>query len=152
MGKFTVDKALIRELAALLDETGLTEIEVEDNDVRIRVARGGTVVHAAAPAAPAAQAGTGSAPAAAAPAGDVVHGHPGLVTSPMVGTVYTSAEPGVPPFVRVGDKVTAGQTLLIIEAMKTMNPVTAPKVGTVTRILISNEQPVEYGEPLLIIE
>jgi acetyl-CoA carboxylase biotin carboxyl carrier protein len=151
MGKFTVDKALIRELAALLDETGLTEIEVEDNDVRIRVARGGTVVHAAAPAATATAAAS-AASAAAAPAGDVVQGHPGLVTSPMVGTVYTSAEPGVPPFVRVGDKVSAGQTLLIIEAMKTMNPVTAPKGGTVTRILISNEQPVEYGEPLLIIE
>lgn len=151
MGKFTVDKELIRELAALLDETGLTEIEVEDNDVRIRVARGGTVVHAAAPAATA-TAGASAAPAAAAPAGDGIHGHPGLVTSPMVGTIYTSAEPGVPPFVRVGDKVSAGQTLLIIEAMKTMNPVTAPKGGTVTRILISNEQPVEYGEPLLIIE
>ena len=151
MGKFTVDKELIRELAALLDETGLTEIEVEDNDIRIRVARGGTVVHAASPAATVTAAAS-AAPAVAAPAGDVVHGHPGLVTSPMVGTVYTSAEPGVPPFVRVGDKVSAGQTLLIIEAMKTMNPVTAPKGGTVTRILISNEQPVEYGEPLLIIE
>lgn len=151
MGKLTVDKELIRELAALLDETGLTEIEVEDNDVRIRVARGGTVVHAAAPAvAPAAAAAAASV--AAAPAGDGVQGHPGLVTSPMVGTIYTSAEPGIPPFVRVGDKVSAGQTLLIIEAMKTMNPVTAPKGGTVTRILISNEQPVEYGEPLLIIE
>ncbi len=149
MGKLTVDKALIRELAALLDETGLTEIEIADDDVRIRVARGGSVVQAAAPAASAAST---AAPAAAAPAGDGVHGHPGLVTSPMVGTVYTSAEPGIPPFVRVGDKVTAGQTLLIIEAMKTMNPVTAPKAGTVTRILISNEQPVEYGEPLLIIE
>ncbi len=148
MGKLTVDKELIRELAALLDETGLTEIEVEDNDVRIRVARGGTVVHAAAPAAATAPA----AAAAAAPAGDGVHGHPGLVTSPMVGTIYTSAEPGAPPFVKVGDKVSAGQTLLIVEAMKTMNPVTAPKGGTVTRILISNEQPVEYGEPLLIIE
>src|SRR5689334_7628395 len=142
MGKLTVDKALIRELAALLDETGLTEIEIEDNDVRVRVARGGTVVHAAAPVAAAT-----AASAAAAPAGDGIHGHPGLVTSPMVGTIYTSAEPGVPPFVRVGDKVTAGQTLLIVEAMKTMNPVTAPKAGTVTRILISNEQPVEYGEP-----
>lgn len=148
MGKLTVDKELIRELAALLDETGLTEIEVEDNDVRIRVARGGPVVHAAAPAA--APAPAGAAPAS--PAGDGVHGHPGLVTSPMVGTIYTSAEPGSPPFVRVGDTVTAGQTLLIVEAMKTMNPVTAPKAGTVTRILISNEQPVEYGEPLLIIE
>jgi acetyl-CoA carboxylase biotin carboxyl carrier protein len=149
MGKFTVDKELIRDLAALLDETGLTEIEVEDNDVRIRVARGGTVVHAAAPAAaPAASA----SPAAAAPPGDGVQGHPGLVTSPMVGTIYTAAEPGAPPFIRVGDKVSAGQTLLIVEAMKTMNPVTAPKGGTVTRILISNAQPVEYGEPLLIIE
>ena len=150
MGKLTVDKELIRELAALLDETGLTEIEVEDNDVRIRVARGAAVVHATAPAAPAAAASAASA--AAAPPGDGIHGHPGLVTSPMVGTIYTSAEPGTPPFVRVGDKVTAGQTLLIVEAMKTMNPVTAPKAGTVTRILISNEQPVEYGEPLLIIE
>ena len=137
MGKFTIDKDLIRELAALLDETGLTEIEVEDNDVRIRVARGGTVVHAAAPAISAAATATA---AAAAPVSDI-HGHPGLVTSPMVGTVYTSAEPGAPPFVRVGDKVSAGQTVLIIEAMKTMNPVTAPKGGTVTRILISNEQP-----------
>jgi acetyl-CoA carboxylase biotin carboxyl carrier protein len=152
MGKLTVDKELIRELAALLDETGLTEIELEDNDVRIRVARGGTVVHAAAPAVAPAAAAPAVAAAAAAPAGDGVHGHPGLVTSPMVGTIYTSAEPGAPPFVKVGDKVSAGQTLLIVEAMKTMNPVTAPKGGTVTRILISNEQPVEYGEPLLIIE
>ena len=149
MGKFTVDKELIRELAGLLDETGLTEIEVEHSDVRIRVARGGTVVHAAAPAVSAAA--TATASAAAAPVNDI-HGHPGLVTSPMVGTIYTSAEPGAPPFVRVGDKVSAGQTVLIVEAMKTMNPVTAPKGGTVTRILISNEQPVEYGEPLLIIE
>jgi acetyl-CoA carboxylase biotin carboxyl carrier protein len=148
MGKFTVDKELIRELAGLLDETGLTEIEVEHSDVRIRVARGGTVVHAAAPAVSAAATATA---AAAAPVNDI-HGHPGLVTSPMVGTIYTSAEPGAPPFVRVGDKVSAGQTVLIVEAMKTMNPVTAPKGGTVTRILISNEQPVEYGEPLLIIE
>ena len=149
MGKFTIDKELIRELAGLLDETGLTEIEVEHSDVRIRVARGGTVVHAAAPAVSAAA--TATASAAAAPVNDI-HGHPGLVTSPMVGTIYTSAEPGAPPFVRVGDKVSAGQTVLIVEAMKTMNPVTAPKGGTVTRILISNEQPVEYGEPLLIIE
>lgn len=148
MGKFTIDKELIRELAGLLDETGLTEIEVEHSDVRIRVARGGTVVHAAAPAVSAAA----TAPAAAAAPVNDIHGHPGLVTSPMVGTVYTSAEPGAPPFVRVGDKVSAGQTVLIVEAMKTMNPVTAPKGGTVTRILISNEQPVEYGEPLLIIE
>ncbi len=150
MGKFTVDKELIRDLAALLDETGLTEIEVEDNDVRIRIARGGTVVHAAAPAA--AQAAAPAAGAAPAASASDVHGHPGLVTSPMVGTAYTAAEPGAPPFVRVGDKVSAGQTVLIVEAMKTMNPVTAPKGGTVTRILISNEQPVEYGEPLLIIE
>jgi acetyl-CoA carboxylase biotin carboxyl carrier protein len=151
MGKFTVDKELIRELAALLDETGLTEIEVEDNDVRIRIARGGTVVHAAAPAVAAAPAAAG-APATAAASGNDVTGHPGLVTSPMVGTVYTAAEPGAPAFIRVGDKVAAGQTVLIVEAMKTMNPVTAPRAGTVTRILISNEQPVEYGEPLLIIE
>ncbi|MEN3973923.1 acetyl-CoA carboxylase biotin carboxyl carrier protein [Emcibacter sp. SYSU 3D8] len=148
MGKLTLDKEMIRQLAALLDETGLTEIEIEDNDVRVRVARGGTVVQAAAPAA----AASATASAAAAPAGDGVHGHPGLVASPMVGTIYTSAEPGAPPFVRVGDKVTVGQTLLIVEAMKTMNPVIASKAGTVTRILISNEQPVEYGEPLLIIE
>ncbi|MEN3950696.1 acetyl-CoA carboxylase biotin carboxyl carrier protein [Iodidimonas sp. SYSU 1G8] len=147
MGKLTVDKELIRELAALLDETGLTEIEVEDNDVRIRIARGGTIVHASAPAA-----GAAPAPAAASAPVNDVQGHPGLVTSPMVGTIYTAAEPGSPPFVKVGDKVTAGQTVLIVEAMKTMNPVTAPKSGTVSRILISNEQPVEYGEPLLIIE
>jgi acetyl-CoA carboxylase biotin carboxyl carrier protein len=139
-----IDAAAIRELADLLAETGLTEIEIEQGGARIRVARGGGTVVAAAPAPAAAPA----APPAAAPA----KGPPaGAVTSPMVGTVYVSPEPGAPPFVKVGDPVKKGDTLLIVEAMKTMNPILAPRAGTVTEIGVRDAEPVEYGQTLVVI-
>jgi acetyl-CoA carboxylase biotin carboxyl carrier protein len=146
-----VEKGLIRELAALLAETGLSEIEYERKGLRIRVARNlsvGAVLPAAAfHAAP----GTaGPAPAAAQKA-DAIE-HPGTVKSPMVGTAYRSPEPGAAPFVEVGAKVTQGQTLLIIEAMKTMNHIRSPRAGTVAQVLVENGQPVEFGEALLVIE
>ena len=142
------DSALIRELALLLDETSLTEIEIERAGLRVRVARNITV-SAAMPA------GFQPAPAAAAAgaaAGADLAKHPGAVPSPMVGTAYWSPEPGAKPFIEVGSKVSAGQTLLIIEAMKTMNQIPSPRAGTVTQILIEDGQPVEFGEPLVIIE
>lgn len=146
-----IDQQMIRELADLLNETGLTEIEWSEGPLKVRVTKGGAPIYAAAPmaaaAAAAAVAATGGAPAASDDAS-----HPGALKSPMVGTVYTAAEPGAAPFVKVGDSVTAGQTVLIVEAMKTMNPITAPKGGRVARILIENQQPVEFGQPLLIIE
>lgn len=152
-GKF--DTGLIRELAAILREADLGEIEVEQSGVRIKVAKGGGAVHyapapvAAAPAAaPAATPAAAAAPATKASLRD----HPGAVKSPMVGTVYLQAEEGAPKFVKVGDTVNAGATLLLVEAMKTFNPVTAPRGGKVTQILIDNQQPVEFGEPLVIIE
>jgi acetyl-CoA carboxylase biotin carboxyl carrier protein len=141
------DKDLIRELAALLDETGLTEIEIEHEGKRVRVARGGRIV-AAAEAADQAPREISRGPAR----NDEFIVHPGTVTSPMVGTAYRSGEPGAPPFVEIGSKVTAGQTLLIIEAMKTMNQIPSPRAGTVVAILIEDGQPVEYGEPLAVIE
>jgi acetyl-CoA carboxylase biotin carboxyl carrier protein len=148
------DSALIRELALLLDETSLTEIEIERAGLRVRVARNISVA-ASVPAAymPAAAAAPAAA-TAAAPAAAVadLSKHPGVVPSPMVGTAYWSPEPGAKPFVEVGSKVTAGQTLLIIEAMKTMNQIPSPRAGTVTQILIEDGQPVEFGEPLMIIE
>ena len=145
----TEDSALIRELALLLDETSLTEIEIERAGLRVRVARNITMT-ASMPAnfqAPAA-AGAAVTPAAVA---DLAK-HPGMVPSPMVGTAYWSPEPGAKPFIEVGSKVSAGQTLLIIEAMKTMNQIPSPRAGTVTQILIDDGQPVEFGEPLVIIE
>ncbi len=146
MAKFEPDDDLIRRLAALLQETGLSEIEYEAEGQRIRVGRGGgTLAAAPAPAAPAA-----APTSAAAPSAEVVPA--GAVISPMVGTVYLAAEPGASPLVKVGDKVTEGQTLLIIEAMKVMNPLASPSAGTVTRILVNDGQPVEFGEPLLIVE
>ena len=149
MAKFDIDTEFVRKLAQLLQETGLGEIELADGDKRIRVARPAVTVAAAPIAASAAVA----AAVAAAPAADADLGkHPGAVKSPMVGTAYLAAEPGKPNFVAVGDKVTAGQTLLIIEAMKTFNPIKAPKAGTVTQILIDNARPVEFGEPLMIVE
>jgi acetyl-CoA carboxylase biotin carboxyl carrier protein len=142
------DSALIRELALLLDETNLTEIEIERAGLRVRVARNISIAASTPvsyqPAAPAAA-------AAPAPVADIAK-HPGVVPSPMVGTVYWASEPGAKPFVEVGSKVTAGQTLLIIEAMKTMNQIPSPRAGTVTQILIEDGQPVEFGEPLVIIE
>jgi len=146
--KPTIDVDMVRELAGLLDETGLTEIEVENGGQRIRVAR--TAIAVSAPAVAPTVIVTGDASSAST--SDDPASHPGAVVSPMVGTVYTSPEPDTPPFVNVGDQVSAGQTLLIIEAMKTMNPLPAPKAGTVTQILITNGSPVEYGEALMIIE
>ncbi|ANW02376.1 acetyl-CoA carboxylase biotin carboxyl carrier protein [Bradyrhizobium icense] len=145
------DSALIRELALLLDETSLTEIEIERAGLRVRVARN-ISVSAAMPAsfqpAPAAAA----AIAAGSAAGADLAKHPGVVPSPMVGTAYWAPEPGAKPFIDVGTKVSAGQTLLIIEAMKTMNQIPSPRAGTVTQILVEDGQPVEFGEPLVIIE
>jgi acetyl-CoA carboxylase biotin carboxyl carrier protein len=144
------DSALIRELALLLDETSLTEIEIERAGLRLRVARNVTIA-ASMPAnfAPAGAAATATdAPAASAD----LSKHPGAVPSPMVGTAYWSPEPGAKPFIEVGAKVAVGQTLLIIEAMKTMNQIPSPRAGTVTQILIEDGQPVEFGEPLVIIE
>jgi acetyl-CoA carboxylase biotin carboxyl carrier protein len=149
------DSALIRELALLLDETSLTEIEIERAGLRVRVARNisvaAAVPQAYVPAAGAASAPVAVATASAAAAADPAK-HPGVVPSPMVGTAYWSPEPGAKPFVEVGTKVSAGQTLLIIEAMKTMNQIPSPRAGTVTQILIEDGQPVEFGEPLMIIE
>jgi acetyl-CoA carboxylase biotin carboxyl carrier protein len=150
-----VDTALVRELAELLESSHLTEIEVKDGDRTIRVARTAAAVTAGyAPAyAPApAPVAAAAAPAAAAPAGDDWKSHPGLVKSPIVGTAYLTPEPGAAPFVSEGATVAAGATLLIIEAMKVMNPITAPKSGKVVKILIRSEQPVEYDEPLVVIE
>ena len=143
------DSVLIRELALLLDETSLTEIEIERAGLRVRVARNVTVA-AAMPASY--QAAPAASATAAAAAGADLAKHPGVVPSPMVGTAYWSPEPGAKPFIEVGSKVSAGQTLLIIEAMKTMNQIPSPRAGTVTQILIEDGQPVEFGEPLVIIE
>ena len=152
MAKFEMDTEFVRKLAQILHETHLGEIELAEGDKRIRVARP-TVTVAAAPvmAAPAGPAATVD-PAGAAAAGNDLGKHPGAVKSPMVGTAYLAPEPGKPNFVSVGDKVTAGQTLLIIEAMKTFNPIKAPKAGTVSQILVDNARPVEFGEPLMIVE
>ncbi|MEM6856593.1 MAG: acetyl-CoA carboxylase biotin carboxyl carrier protein [Pseudomonadota bacterium] len=149
-----IDTALVRELAELLNETGLTEIEVEDDDRKIRVARGGTLsAVAAAPAAPAMAPAPAAAPAAAAPAAAPAAGADvaGAIKSPMVGTAYLAPEPSKPNFVKVGDSVAAGDTLLIVEAMKVMNPITADKAGTIKSILIDNAQPVEFDQPLVVI-
>jgi acetyl-CoA carboxylase biotin carboxyl carrier protein len=145
MAKFDIDEALVRKLAGLLEETGLTEIEFEGDGQRIRVTRGGGAsVVVAGPAAPA------MPMAAAAPLAS--EGPPaGAVTSPMVGTAYAAAEPGAPPLVKVGDRIAKGQTLLIIEAMKVMNPIPAPHGGTVSAVLFSDGRPVEYGEVLMVI-
>jgi acetyl-CoA carboxylase biotin carboxyl carrier protein len=140
-----VDHDVIRELAKLLDETGLTEIEFERGGVRVRVARQGQPVMAAV----AATRAVAAAPSEAS-GGDAKH--PGAVPSPMVGTAYLSPEPGARPYVEVGSQVHAGQTLMIIEAMKTMNQIPAPRAGRVVQILVEDAQPVEFGEPLMIIE
>jgi len=144
-----VDIKLVRQLAELLNETGLTEIEVEDDDRKIRVARTlqAASVAVAAPAAVAAAAPAAAPVAPAAPAD-----HPGALKSPMVGTVYLAASPEAAPFVSVGDTVKEGDTIVIIEAMKVMNPITATKGGRVTQVLVSNGQPVEYDQPLVVIE
>ncbi len=148
MSGFDVDSDMIRRLAELLDETGLSEIEVGAGEHRVRVVRGGVVMAPAAQVAAPAAADTPTTQAAA----DADAVHPGAVTSPMVGTVYTASEPGAPPFVKVGDTVSEGQPLFVIEAMKVMNPIRAPRGGTVTRVLVQNRDPVEYGDVLLILE
>ena len=150
-----VDTALVRELAELLDASHLTEIEVKDGDRVIRVAR--TAAPIAAGYAPSPNWGpppsaSATAAAAAAPPVDDWKAHPGLVKSPIVGTAYLTPEPGAAPYITEGATVAAGATLLIIEAMKVMNPITAPKSGKVVKIFIRGEQPVEYDEPLVVIE
>ena len=157
--KTGIDQALIRDLANILKDTDLTEIEVEQDDLRIRVSRMGPaqtvqayappMMHAAAPVTAAQPAAIGAAPAAAE-AAPVVSGF--TLTSPMVGTCYHSPAPGSPAFVEVGQTVKEGQTVLIIEAMKTMNQIPAPRSGKVTAIMVSDATPVEFGEPLLVIE
>lgn len=148
MAKFEIDEDAVRKLATLLEDTGLAEIEYESGGQRVRLARNGTaapMTYAAAPppAAPAA--------ATAAPAADDAK-HPGAVLSPMVGTAYLASQPGAAPFIKLGDSVASGQTLLIIEAMKTFNPIRSPKAGKVVKINITDGQPVEFGEPLMIVE
>jgi acetyl-CoA carboxylase biotin carboxyl carrier protein len=158
---YPVDAELVRELAKILDDTGLSEIEVEHGELRLRLARTPMltqppahthVVHSA-PAPVALPPPLAAPPPAAppAPAADAAS-HPGAVLSPMVGTAYLSPEPGAPPFVKVGDTVTAGQTILVVEAMKTFNPIPAPRAGKVTAIIVTDAQPVEFNEPLLILE
>jgi acetyl-CoA carboxylase biotin carboxyl carrier protein len=145
-----VDEGLIRGLAELLNDTGLSEIEIEQKGLRIRIARNITMAAAvAAPYPAAAMPAIAAGAAAPAPSAD---NHPGTLKSPMVGTAYRAPEPGAPAFVEVGATVKQGQTVLIIEAMKTMNHIPAPKAGTVKAILVENGQPVEFGEPLMIIE
>ncbi len=144
-----VDIKLVRDLAAILEKAGLTEIEVEDGDRKIKVARGGgTFVSAPAAYAPPAPAAAAAAPEAAVA---TVDDHAGAQKSPMVGTAYLAAEPGADNFISVGDKVAVGDTLLIVEAMKVMNPITSETAGTVKAILVENGQPIEYDQPLVVI-
>ena len=145
--KKSASEDLIRSLAELLNETGLSEIEIEENNVRVRVARTMAMPTHLVPSYPPTTAGVSSPNSTA-----TLENHPGVVTSPMVGTAYRAPEPGAPHFVDVGSVVREGDTLLIVEAMKTMNQIAAPRGGTVKRILVENGQPVEYGEPLMIIE
>ena len=155
MPKLQVDKQLIRELGELLEETNLTEIEVCEGTRSVRVARGvNATVAAAAPAPVAAAAVSAAVPADAddPPAGDDPANHPGAVCSPMVGTIYLAAQPGADVFVKPGDSVAEGQTLLIVEAMKVMNQIPAPRAGIVKEVLVQDAQPVEYGDALVIIE
>jgi acetyl-CoA carboxylase biotin carboxyl carrier protein len=152
------DPATIRELAQILRESDLSEIELVDNDMRVKLVRQVTVAPMAMPVAAAAHAAPSAAPAAAAapapvaPAAEVDADHPGAVNSPMVGVAYLSPEPTSAPFVTIGSKVAQGQTLMLIEAMKTYNQIKAPRAGTVTRILVESGTPVEFGEPLMIVE
>ncbi len=151
MAKPNVEEDLVRKLAKLLEETGLTEIEVADGSWTVRVSKASGnagMVPAAVAAATTAAVNAATHPAAV----EDISRHPGAVTSPMVGTVYAAPEPNAPAFVKVGDHVTQGQTLLLIEAMKTMNPIRATRAGKVSQILVVNAAPVEYGEVLLIIE
>jgi acetyl-CoA carboxylase biotin carboxyl carrier protein len=152
MSRLPLDPDAIRALAGILHETGLTEIEIAEKDSRIRVAR--AAVAAAEAPVPPPRPSRPSLPAAepAVPLADAITTHPGVILSPMVGVAYLFPEPGAPAFVTLGQAVTSGQTLLLIEAMKTFNQIKAPKAGTVTQILVANGMPVEYGEPLMIVE
>ena len=151
-----IDARLVRKLADILTETGLTEIEVEHNDLKIRVAKTAAPTAVQYAPAPAYAAAPAPAPAAAPVAGETapaaVERKGDVVKSPMVGTVYLQPQPDAPAFVKVGDTVTAGQTLLIVEAMKTMNPIPAPRGGKIVEIIVQDAQPVEFGEPLIVIE
>lgn len=152
-----IDTGLLREIAAILREADLGEIEIEQGGLKVRVSRSApAIVHTAAPLQPhpvsAASAAPTAPPAAASKPAAPVADHPGAVKSPMVGTVYLAAEAGAAPFVKVGDTVKEGQTLLLVEAMKTFNPVQAPRAGRIAQIIVANEQPVEYGEALVVIE
>lgn len=149
MTRIPIDPDVIRALAAVLAETGLSEVEVAEKDSRIRVVRAGIPSAVASPLVPAQGPVMHIAPV---PAGKETTAHPGAIISPMVGVAYLSPEPGSPPFVTVGQAVVAGQTLLLIEAMKTFNQIKSPKAGTVSRIAIENGAPVEYGEILMILE
>ena len=149
MNKDGVDQDLIRQLAALLKETDLSEIEIETDSLKLRVAR--QINQISIPVSTSAPASVPSAPTSTAPAVSDAS-HPGALTSPMVGTTYLAAEPGAAPFVTVGSKISVGQTVLIIEAMKTMNHIPATKAGTVVEILVEDGQPVEFGEALIIVE
>lgn len=144
------EQDLIRELADLLTETGLSEIEIERKDLRVRVARGGVAVTQSAPAAAPAMPAAGESEVSVS--GTDLENYPGTVISPMVGTVYLAPEPGATPFVDIGSEVAEGQTVMIVEAMKTMNHIPSPRSGKVTRILVENGQPVEFGQPLVVIE
>ena len=149
--KHGIDQVLIRDLANILNETDLTEIEVEQDDLRIRVSRAGTPQYVQAPIAAPAPAFAAPAATATAPVADA-RNNKNAVTAPMVGTAYLSPAPGARAFIEVGSTVKEGQTILIIEAMKTMNQIPAPRSGKVTEILVSDASPVEYGEPLIVIE
>ncbi len=154
-GKVAIDRELIHELADLLEETGLDEIEIEQNGMRVRVVRHSPVVQLSTgpdSAAPPAAVTVPTPVPMPAPAPADPAKHPGVVASPMVGTAYRAAEPAAKPFIDVGSQVKIGDTLLIVEAMKTMNQIPAPRAGTVTQILFEDGQPVEYGQPLMIIE
>jgi acetyl-CoA carboxylase biotin carboxyl carrier protein len=152
-GGMRVDTDMVRQLAELLHANDLTEIEVEDGDRKIAVKRQIIAAPAAAPAPAPSATAPAAAAAAAAPAADISPAnHPGTVKSPMVGTVFLSGEPGAKPFVAPGDKVSEGDTLLIVEAMKVMNPIVAPRGGTVRQVLVQDAQPVEFDQPLVIVE
>ena len=150
MSELDIDAKLVKTLAALLDETGLSEIEYAVGERRIRVAKGAAVAYAALPAAaaPAAAAAANAAPAAPPRAGD----HPGAVKSPMVGTVYLAQQPEAPPFAKIGDRISEGQVILIVEAMKVMNQIRATRAGTLREVLVADGEPVEFGQPLMIID
>jgi acetyl-CoA carboxylase biotin carboxyl carrier protein len=152
MAKLNVDTALIETLAELLQRTGLTEIELAEGDSRIRVARAPQALVATVPPPPLAAPAATAAAMADASAHAAAEDHPGAVRAPMVGTVYLTPEPGAPPFITMGSEVREGETLLIIEAMKVMNPIRAPRGGRIAKLLVTNGDPVEYGELLLIIE